>query len=85
MTIQRMHRLQENLLRVGELARQAGMPVSTVRYYTQVGLISPATRTSGGHNLYDRQDCLRVLNLIKTLNRNRPPLNQLKGVLAHSR
>jgi len=85
MTIQRMHRLQENLLRVGELARQAGIPVSTVRYYTQVGLISPATRTSGGHNLYDRQDCLRVLNLIKTLNRNRPPLNQLKGVLAHSR
>lgn len=85
MTIQRMHRLQENLLRVGELARQAGIPVSTVRYYTQVGLISPAARTSGGHNLYDRQDCLRVLNLIKTLNRNRPPLNQLKGVLAHSR
>jgi len=83
MTVQRMHRLQENLLRVGELAQQAGMPASTVRYYTQVGLISSAARTAGGHTLYDRERCLRVLNLIKALNGNRPPLNQLRGELAH--
>jgi MerR family copper efflux transcriptional regulator len=42
-----------NLLRIGELAAQAGVSTRTVDYYTQLGLIHTAERTGGGFRLYD--------------------------------
>ena len=40
------------LLRIGELAAQAGVSVRTVDYYTQLGLLQSAQRTGGGFRLY---------------------------------
>ena len=34
-------------LNIGELARQAGVHTSAIRYYESIGLISPPPRTSG--------------------------------------
>ncbi len=34
-------------LNIGELARQAGMHTSAIRYYESIGLIPPPPRTSG--------------------------------------
>lgn len=42
-----------NLLRIGELAAQAGVSTRTVDYYTQLGLLQTAERTGGGFRLYD--------------------------------
>jgi MerR family copper efflux transcriptional regulator len=42
-----------NLLRIGELAAQAGVSTRTVDYYTQLGLLQAAERTGGGFRLYD--------------------------------
>jgi MerR family copper efflux transcriptional regulator len=42
-----------HLLRIGELAAQAGVSTRTVDYYTQLGLLQTAERTSGGFRLYD--------------------------------
>jgi MerR family copper efflux transcriptional regulator len=42
-----------NLLRIGELATQAGVSIRTVDYYTQLGLLHAAERTGGGFRLYD--------------------------------
>jgi MerR family copper efflux transcriptional regulator len=42
-----------NLLRIGELAAQAGVSNRTVDYYTQLGLLQTAERTGGGYRLYD--------------------------------
>jgi DNA-binding transcriptional MerR regulator len=41
------------LMRIGELAAAAGVSNRTVDFYTNLGLISPASRTSGGFRLYD--------------------------------
>lgn len=41
-----------NLLRIGELANQAGVSTRTVDYYTQLGLLQTAERTGGGFRLY---------------------------------
>lgn len=41
------------LLRIGELAAQAGVSTRTVDYYTQLGLLQTAERTGGGFRLYD--------------------------------
>ncbi|WP_430791512.1 MerR family transcriptional regulator [Actinoplanes sp. G11-F43] len=42
-----------DLLRIGELAGQAGVSTRTVDYYTQLGLLTCADRTGGGFRLYD--------------------------------
>jgi DNA-binding transcriptional MerR regulator len=39
-------------LRVGDLARQAGKTVRAIHLYEELGLLEPATRTSGGFRLY---------------------------------
>jgi MerR family copper efflux transcriptional regulator len=41
-----------DLLRIGELATQAGVSTRTVDYYTRLGLIRSAERTGGGFRLY---------------------------------
>jgi len=41
------------LLRIGEVARRAGVRTDTLRYYERLGLVEPTTRSSGGYRLYD--------------------------------
>jgi DNA-binding transcriptional MerR regulator len=43
----------ETTYTIGQLARAAGVPTSTVRYYERVGLLQPAGRTAGNYRLYD--------------------------------
>ncbi|GAA1582479.1 MerR family transcriptional regulator [Actinoplanes couchii] len=43
-----------DLLRIGELAAQAGVSTRTVDYYTQLGLLTCADRTGGGFRLYEQ-------------------------------
>ncbi len=37
---------------IGTLSRQTGCHIETIRYYERIGLLSPATRSEGGHRLY---------------------------------
>jgi len=47
--------LQErSLIPIGQLAREAGCKVQTVRWYEEVGLLPSPARTEGGHRLYGR-------------------------------
>lgn len=41
------------MLTIGELARQAGLRPSALRYYEAEGLIEPSGRTEAGYRLYD--------------------------------
>lgn len=66
------------LMRIGDLARRAGTTMRTIRYYEQLGLIVPATRTKGGFRLYE-EDELRKLRLIKNLQLVETPLAQVKA------
>lgn len=38
--------------RIGELASEAGVPTSTVRFYERRGLLPPDARTTAGYRLY---------------------------------
>lgn len=42
------------LLPIGQLAREAGCKVQTVRWYEEVGLLPNPARSEGGHRLYGR-------------------------------
>lgn len=45
---------------IGKLAEIAATKVQTIRYYEEIGLIRPFTRTDGGHRLYAKEDISRL-------------------------
>jgi DNA-binding transcriptional MerR regulator len=47
-------------LQIGELAKETGVKVVTIRYYEQVGLLSPPRRTAGNYRTYNREDARRL-------------------------
>ena len=47
-------------LTIGELARRAEVPVSTVRYYERSGLLQPSGRSAANYRLYSQEDLHRL-------------------------
>ena len=54
------------LLSIGELASRTGLPVRTIRFYSDSGVVPPADRTEAGYRLYG-PDALARLGLVRTL------------------
>ena len=50
----------EGLLRIGELAAQAGVSTRTVDFYTGLGLLVPTRRSGGNFRLYQQTDVQRI-------------------------
>jgi DNA-binding transcriptional MerR regulator len=69
------------LLSIGELARRSGLPVRTIRFWSDTGVLPPAERTDGGRRLYDAA-CLARLELIITLRELGLGLPEVRRVLA---
>ncbi|HVC41057.1 MAG TPA: MerR family transcriptional regulator [Candidatus Saccharimonadales bacterium] len=51
---------------IGELAALTGLPVKTIRYYSDIGLVPEARRTDAGYRRYDSTGLAR-LELVRTL------------------
>ncbi len=47
-------------LTIGELAKMAGVPASTVRYYERTGLLRRPPRSASNYRLYGEEDVYRV-------------------------
>ena len=52
--------VQSQELRIGAVARQAGVSVDTVRYYERRGLLCPAGRLPSGYRLYTDAAVARI-------------------------
>jgi Predicted transcriptional regulators len=68
------------LLTIGELARRAGVPVRTIRFWSDSGLVPPASRTDGDRRLYDAA-CVARLELVTTLRELGVSLASVRRVL----
>jgi DNA-binding transcriptional MerR regulator len=68
------------LLTIGELARRAGVPVRTIRFWSDSGLVPPASRTDGDRRLYDAA-CVARLELVTTLRELGVSLADVRRVL----
>jgi MerR family transcriptional regulator, copper efflux regulator len=57
------------LVQIGVMAERTGLSPRTVRYWEELGLLQPSTRTSGGFRLYgqEQEDRLRILKTMKPL------------------
>ena len=53
-------------LRIGEVARRTGLPVKTIRYYCDEGLLQPKARSESGYRLFDEEN-LAELTIIRSL------------------
>ena len=54
------------LLRINEVAAEAGLTTRAIRYYEELGLLEPAARSDGAYRLYDTSD-LERLQFIRSL------------------
>ena len=53
-------------MRISQLAQEAGVPVSTVRYYERIGLLGPPSRSASGYRDYDEQASTRLLFIARS-------------------
>ncbi|WP_211658929.1 MerR family transcriptional regulator [Phytoactinopolyspora halophila] len=67
-------------LTIGELARRTGLPVKTIRYYADIGLVPPTDRSPGGYRQYDATAVAR-LDFVRTLRELDVDLASIQAVL----
>lgn len=66
---------------IGELAGLCGVPVRRIRFYSDKGLLPPATRTMANYRIYSDADAAR-LDLIQALRAMGTSLAAIRGILA---
>jgi MerR family transcriptional regulator, copper efflux regulator len=67
-------------LTIGEVARQAGVGVETVRFYERQGLLEEPERRASGYRQYD-QEAVAVLRFIRRAKELGFTLKEIKGLL----
>jgi DNA-binding transcriptional MerR regulator len=67
--------------RIGEAAAQAGVSTRTLRYYQELGLLSPTSTTAGGARRYSKADVERVMRIRHLRDLVGLNLHELAGVL----
>jgi DNA-binding transcriptional MerR regulator len=58
----------QGLIKIGDFAALAGTNLRTLRYYEEIGLLRPATRSGGGFRFYRPED-LNRLRMVASLQR----------------
>ena len=69
-------------VKISEISQKAKVLPSTIRHYTDLGLIEVTDRTDGGQRLYDEEETLNQLAKIKHLSSRGLTLTQIKDMLA---
>jgi CheY-like chemotaxis protein len=77
-----MRQRDEGLLKISEIAEKANVLSSTIRHYTDLGLIQFAATTEGGHRLYHETETLMQLARIKRLAARGVALPEIKNHLS---
>ena len=68
-------------MRIGEAARRLGMTTRTLRYYEEMGLLSPEARNRGGFRLYGEDEVQRLERISELKNLLGFNLHEIKDIL----
>lgn len=68
-----------------ELARATDVPIKTIRFYEEVGLLPPAPRAANGYRLYELDDVrrLRFVRKVRNLDISLDDLRQVVSLWEH--
>jgi len=72
--------VQEQTKLIGSVAKESGVPIKTIRYYEELGLLKTSGRTEGGFRIFN-PDVLTRLNFIKRAQRLGLSLAEIKEFL----
>lgn len=75
-----MTQTQTELLKIGQVSEQSDLPVKTIRFYEERGLIEAAKRTSGGFRLFE-PSVLPRLSFIRRSQALGLSLNDIQDIL----
>ncbi len=67
-------------VQIGEVAERTELSLRTIRYYEEMGLVTPSSRTTGGFRLYSEVDVSRLM-LIKRMKPLDFSLEEMREVL----
>ncbi|MBD2258287.1 heavy metal-responsive transcriptional regulator [Pseudanabaena sp. FACHB-2040] len=65
---------------IGAVAKESGLPVKTIRYYDEIGLLKTAGRTEGGYRVF-AEDVLTRLGFIRRAQSLGLTLTEIKDFL----
>ena len=70
---------------IGELARLTGVPIKTIHFYEDAGLLPPAQRAENGYRLYEMDDVqrLRFIRTVRSLDISLDDLRQFVILWEH--
>lgn len=72
--------MKTTYLKIGELAKQTGLPVGTLRYYSDLGLLQPVQRGDNGYRYYSQSASSQV-EFIKKAQTLGFTLDEIKRIL----
>lgn len=72
--------METRLYKIGDLARLSGVPIKTIRHYSEIGVLPPSGTTEAGFRLYSDADRAR-LESIRTLREAGLSLAAIKELL----
>jgi DNA-binding transcriptional MerR regulator len=73
--------MASKLYTIGEVAELTGVPIKTIRYYADAGVLPPASTTQARYRLYSADEIWR-LELVRTLRYIGFGLDEIKRILA---
>jgi DNA-binding transcriptional MerR regulator len=77
----RASRTRGSRRQIGEVAEQVKLSLRALRYYDEVGVVSPSARTQGGFRLYTDEDVERLL-LVKCMKPLEFTLDEMRDLLS---
>jgi MerR family transcriptional regulator, copper efflux regulator len=68
-------------MRIGELAARASISAKAIRYYEQIGILTPPARTASGYRTYD-QTALGRLGFVRAAQALGLTLGEIRQIIA---
>lgn len=68
------------MYKIGQLAKEAGISIRTLRYYDEMGILTPSFVSDAGYRYYNEDDIMK-LHHITTLKQLGFTLGQIRNVL----
>lgn len=74
----------ERFYAIGEVSAICSLPIKTLRYYDEIGLVTPMQRSETGNYRYYCENQILSLFIIRKLKRLGFSLKEIRGLMTHS-